>query len=355
MSVFMERLRCRVLGSIFLFGALFQVELAAQPSKFEKVVIAGAKCGNGEPYAVYLRKGRADKIAFEFFGGGACWNARTCFGPAPLAPLSLQGPQENDGIASVKAEESSLFDATYIQFPYCTGDVYAGRHVASYNDRTVFHNGDTNILLSLEQLSQSPGLFEEVTNVYVVGQSAGAVGALSHLPDFDNYFPEQQQKFAVIDSAGLHFGSDFWKKFPKDYFEDIQNRMQNVGLSIVKEEGNVAAQMPAYCDNYTHWKIGFLQTTKDIVMSLVFGNIAQRDHSRVVMSEQGISQLAREKSGNCAVWVQDSDKHTFLGSASKQKTSTNGYTVKEFVTSVLSDSDTPSTIPNKKFGFGLAD
>ena len=55
--------------------------LQADARQWKKVMIPGAQCGSGAPYAVWIDKKSKSKLAIEFMGGGACWSAATCFGP----------------------------------------------------------------------------------------------------------------------------------------------------------------------------------------------------------------------------------------------------------------------------------
>jgi hypothetical protein len=313
--------------------------------QWNRVDVPGAVCGNGEPYAVFLRLGRADRIAFEFRGGGACWDGPTCFGPLPFASLALE-PVSGDqgGIGSQDPAKSPLSDATYIVFPYCTGDVHAGVSSATYGRRSVNHFGHRNIEQSLGTLALIKGLFESVTELYLVGRSAGAIGALLHLPSFEQLFPEAR-KIALVDSPGLHFGDRFWQKFAEPYFSAIRDRMNEVGIQLVAEQGNVAVQIPDFCQRFANWRMGILQSLRDRVMSLLFGNISQNAHQQLVMSTNGISQLARAQMGQCFVWIHDSAEHTFLGSENDLSRRTKDVSARDFMNLITGTEPGTSTLP----------
>lgn len=305
----------------------------------------GAICGNGDPYAVFLRRGRPDRIAFEFRGGGACWDVSTCFSPIPFTQLELEPiAGEQDGIASRDPAQSPLFDATYVVFPYCTGDVHAGVSSVEYGRHRVHHFGHRNIEQSLGALEVIHGLFGSVTDVYVIGRSAGAIGALFHLPSFEQLFPSAR-KVAIVDSPGLHFGDRFWQKFGEPYFSAIRDRMNEIGIQLVATQGNVAVQLPDFCQRFSNWRIGFLQSLRDRVMSVIFGNISQAAHQSLVAGATGLSQLAREQAGQCFVWIHDSAEHTFVGSKDDLARRTKGVSALDFMNLISSASQGSSTLP----------
>jgi hypothetical protein len=313
--------------------------------RWDRIDVPGAVCGNGDPYAVFLRRGRGDRIAFEFRGGGACWDGPTCFGPLPFTSLALEPVSgEQSGIGSQDPLKSPLFDATYIVFPYCTGDVHAGVSTVSYGRRSVNHFGHRNIEQSLGTLALIQGLFDSVTELYLVGRSAGAIGVLLHLPSFEQLFPDAR-KVALVDSPGLHFGDRFWQKFANSYFSAIRDRMNEVGIQLVAEQGNVAEQIPEFCQRFANWRMGIFQSTRDLVMSVLFGNISQSAHQQLVMSSSGISQLARTQMGQCFVWIHDSAEHTFIGSESDLSRRTKDVSARDFTNLIMGTGAGASTLP----------
>ena len=46
---------------------------------WEEMRPAGATvCSRGTPFVFFVRRGRRDRVAIEFQGGGACWSDETC-------------------------------------------------------------------------------------------------------------------------------------------------------------------------------------------------------------------------------------------------------------------------------------
>ena len=319
--------------------------LGPSNNTWTRVEVPGARCGDGSPYAVFLRQGQAERLVIELSGGGACWDKRSCYGPIPLTRMSLSAPGEESGLASPDPNASPFADATYVWLPYCTGDVHAGTHIANYEGAQVIHDGSTNVRSSAQVLESSLGLMSAAREVYLVGRSAGAIGVLLHLAWFDAMLSNEVRRVALVDSPGLHFGTSFWNKFSDAYFGDVRDHMAEIGLSVTRGEGLIAPQLPGLCQRYDQWKIGFLQSTRDRVMSLVFGSISQARHERAVLGDTGLAQLVRQQSGECYAWIHDSAGHTFTGSTDSIERGTRGVTAAAFARSIVSEGPGLSILP----------
>lgn len=317
----------------------------ASSASWQRRLVPGAQCGNGDPYAIDIRLGRSDRLAFEMRGGGACWNALTCYGPAPLAQMALPATDDRDGLSSPLPDESPLADATYVSMPYCTGDIHVGRHEAQYGRKTVQHMGGENLERVLEFLDKEWNLFTTVVEFTAVGQSAGALGVLLNLPQFDRYLDSGTRRVAIVDSPGLHFGRQFWERFPEPWFGDVAQAMSSVGAVADRQNGFIAPELRSICGRFSHWDIGILQSTRDTVMSLVFGSISPSAHERLVLSSSGVSELARNPEGHCAIWVHDSARHTFTGKSSDRSSETKGVSGFRFASDLIAGSGVPSVIP----------
>lgn len=146
------------------------------------VEIAGASCGNGTPLhvAVNLHEG-ADRVFLYLQGGGACWDALTCFTLSSATHIedTLDGPTV---VAEATGLDGYLFsrsigpfaNATYVYVPYCTGDLHGGSNVATYGARDVHHVGGDNTELILARLRAT---VPSPSRVYVGGASAGGYGS----------------------------------------------------------------------------------------------------------------------------------------------------------------------------------
>jgi hypothetical protein len=92
---------------------------------------------------------------------------------------------------------------------------------------------------------------------------------------------------------------------------DFQTNLGAAGFHYSLDNGFIAPLMGPVFQTYLTWNIGILQSTKDLVMSLVFGNITPEDHRRLVLGPQGIGQISKNYS-NVSTWIADTSMHTFL-------------------------------------------
>jgi hypothetical protein len=151
------------------------------------IEVEGTVCGNGTPNGVGVNlTNRSDKVLLVFQGGGICWDWNTCFvvksaahiedtlTPAMVAQdlVALRSPffDRND-------PTNPFRDASFVFFPYCTGDFFAGDSITSYaflaERRNVHHRGAHNWQHYLPRLRDT---FPNPSTVWVTGFSAGGLG-----------------------------------------------------------------------------------------------------------------------------------------------------------------------------------
>lgn len=301
-------------GIIGIFVFFLSVSASAQVRNWTAVSVPGARCGNGDQYKFFISQGTAKKVSIAFQGGGACWNYDTCFGLIKYTDLKGQNEVEDTGgFFSLSPQKSVAYDTTMIFMPYCTGDVFAGRHTASYGKKTVLHMGAENTELVFQYLKKNYGqVFDQATDLIVYGYSAGALGALTHALDIEHYFGQIPKKALLLDGPGLHFGETFWHKFTRDLIEDYSRSLSKAGLSFNYNKGLIAEVVPALCGKLPDWRVGVMQGTRDKVMSLVFGEISMEDHEALVLGSNGVYALTEDDSDNCSTWIPATSTHTFL-------------------------------------------
>lgn len=281
---------------------------------WKEIEIPGAFCGDGKPYAVFVELKDTKKLYIEFMGGGVCWDFKSCFkNPSPFPWLHRYPVIGSYSIFTANRSERNLFkDHSKIYFPYCTGDVHSGSHISEYEGRKVYHTGRRNIELSLKYLNENySNYFVYNKDLVVYGASAGAIASLAHSDLIQSYTPRTIRKTMIVDSAGLHWGKDFWNKFDQDMINDFADTFRKVGLDVDFNDGFIAKKIEPLFNVYHDWKIGFLIATKDKVMSKVFGEITPDDHRKLVLSKDGLYHRARNYP-NIEVWLNDSPMHTFM-------------------------------------------
>lgn len=285
----------------------------AEARNWERIYIPGAMCGDGQNYSVFIDRKDMDKLLVEFMGGGACWSEGTCYGNSPLTRIQpMEGPPPTTVVAT-EGPNNPWSHHTAVFMPYCTGDVHAGFHTASYQTSVMlYHNGYNNVVLTFQYLQQQNIIhFQDVIDATVWGYSAGAIGALLHGTTLESFLSGKAKKTLIADSPGLHFGKSFWQKFTSALNHDYAESFGRINLSYSVDDGFLAPLMGPVFLRYAHWNVGVLQSTKDLVMSIVFGDISPEGHSQLVLGPSGIAVIAKPF-GNVRTWVADTTMHTFL-------------------------------------------
>lgn len=296
-----------------IFALLFCLITTASAfaTDWESIAIPYAKCGDGIQYRVFYRKGDKDKVALELMSGGACWSVTTCWGPnlrTWIHPIP-----ELPAYSYLTSQESPIRDHTFVYFPYCNGDVFAGNHVAGYLPLLkTYHQGARNLKLAISHLEQTNRIkFIKQKQLVLTGSSAGGIGSLVHRRYFDKLVPKDARKFLIADSVGLHYGKNFWNKFTPELLSDFHATFSAAGMEIDEKDGLIAPQLKKYCQYSRGWKIGFVQTTEDIIMSKLFGEISQADHRRLVLGPRGMRETLRNSSV-CETHISEGQGHLML-------------------------------------------
>jgi hypothetical protein len=308
--------------------------------KFERLEIPGAQCGDGTPYSVFVSRGSSTQLAFNMMYGGACWDGFTCFA-TPLTwihPFPIVLEQNLGGLLSSSPSQSPIADFSAVYFPYCTGDVHTGTHLARYGKQEMHHQGRVNFILALQTLLDRRIVEpENIREFLIFGSSAGALGSLYHLKRLDQIFKSTPKKTLIADAPGLHFGNQFWNKFTPELIDDFRGALQDGGYTLRRGNGNISKIIPTLCRNFPDWNIGVLQGARDVVMSRIFGELSPEKHRELVYGKQGLYQVAREGGNQCSVWVPDTLMHTFLvASESAQIRTSDGTSALDFVSRLLS-------------------
>ncbi|MGZ3775002.1 MAG: pectin acetylesterase-family hydrolase [Pseudobdellovibrionaceae bacterium] len=324
----------------FLFIATVLSCSFAEARNWQKILIPGAVCGDGQSYSVFLDRKSADKLLVEFMGGGACWSEDTCYGETSLTTLSpINTP--NTSVIANEADDNPWSEHTALYIPYCTGDVHSGFHVASYKSETsLYHQGFTNFVLTLQYLKQQNILnFKGMKDVLLWGASAGALGALVHSQTLDAYLDLTARRTLIADSPGLHFGKNFWHKFSDTLNRNYEASFSKINLHYSLDDGFIAQFFGPVFLGLGKWEVGILQSTEDMVMSVVFGDITPEEHRKLVLSDRGISMIAR-KYPHVHTWITEGFTHTYLvKNKSAFITDTRGETAWNFALRVYGENE----------------
>jgi hypothetical protein len=183
--------------------------LSGTPGTWTWVDVPGMGCDDGSPTGVAVNPAPTDTGALfiYFMGGGACWDANTCF----ILNSSVHGPfgqaqWDATGAPSVahaldRARVTNPFRAaSYVFIPYCTGDLHAGSNVTTYDvlgPRPFAHVGRRNFEALLPRIRAT---WPAATRVVIAGSSAGGFGATLNYDLLRRAYPGAQ--VALVDDAG---------------------------------------------------------------------------------------------------------------------------------------------------------
>lgn len=185
--------------------------LTGTPGVWTWVDVPGMTCDDGTPTGVAINPApggtaSADLVVY-FMGGGACWDASTCF----VLNTSLHGPfgraqWEANGVAFFahqfdRARATNPYRAaSYVIVPYCTGDLHAGSNVATYDvlgPRPFHHVGRLNVEAVLPRLRAT---WPSPARIVIAGTSAGGFGATLNYALFRDTYPAATM--SLVNDAG---------------------------------------------------------------------------------------------------------------------------------------------------------
>jgi hypothetical protein len=185
----------------------------AQDGAWEQITPAGeAICGRGEPYSFFVREaGASDKLLLYFAPGGACWDASTCQpnGMAVDTVTAADSLPLDNGIFDFANEKNPVSDHTIVYIASCTGDVHMGNASVEYTQGdesfTFEHRGFVNASAALDYVYQTVA---NPAEIIVTGSSAGAYGAIFHLPHIAQNYADSQ--IVMLGDGGVGMLPEGW-------------------------------------------------------------------------------------------------------------------------------------------------
>jgi hypothetical protein len=245
--------------TLFALGAAAQSPLPAaddlQPG-WNRLEPAGATCGNGSPYAFFVRPGDPAKLTVNFQGGGACWDRATCgpLGPFDRSVGDAEGEIGAGGLFDFEDPRNPIADHTVVFVSYCTGDVHTGGRTMTFEGDpalTMQFRGYDNATLILDWMQAN---YPNAEQVFVTGTSAGAYGALFNAARIFAAYPTAQHR--VLGDAGVGVTPPDWQGFDQwgmaDHLPtDVAFGQPDVGLATALAEYTAAAFPEAQVAQYT--------------------------------------------------------------------------------------------------------
>ena len=159
-------------------------------------------CLTGSDYRFEVTPGRRDKLMVYFQGGGGCWDVLTSsFDKTRLCTEDAYNRGGAEGVLNHAAKENPYKDWTIVHVLYCSGDTHVGNAIMPYNDfgssGQIVHSGAANFQAVHAWIVRQSF---ELTDLLIMGCSAGSAGAQFLSPILLNSFPTTLRAAVVFDS-----------------------------------------------------------------------------------------------------------------------------------------------------------
>jgi hypothetical protein len=301
-----------------------------------------AFCGDGSTtgIGVNLTK-KSSRVLLYLEGGGACWSDLTCNTLKTASNFTTGFSETNFKNTASNSLSKSFFDRnaadnpfkdySIVYVPYCTGDIHAGDNTVMYGGKPAKHSGYKNVSAYLERVVPT---FPNADRVILSGVSAGGFGAAL------NWWQTQEA-----------FG-----KIRVDMLDDSGTPMPP-SIPIASEaewrkQWNLAATFPPGCTEcatridgilgfyakiYPDHRGALMSYTKDSVLPTFFG--ITQDKFAMGLEEQATTQF--NTSQNLRYFIYTGTGHVLW---SNPNLTTQGVTMREFVTKMVTDDPTWNSV-----------
>lgn len=240
------------------------------------VPVPGMTCGNGSPTGVGVNvTDRSDRVLVFLLGGGACWDAQTCFTLRTAANIDTDyGDAEfQQALAAVNMYRlfqrdagNPFADASFVFVPYCTGDLHAGDRVADHvvdgAPRQVHHVGRRNLDVLWPLLRQNR---PSADVVWLTGASAGGYGAMLQAERLRAAWPSARVHVLSDSSHPIDPEATRWAAMRAAWSLELPAGCAACANGFGGWPGHLRATMPAG----SRW--GLILTTRDQVIAQYMG------------------------------------------------------------------------------------
>lgn len=165
----------------------------ATPTQVVLPASTGARCGDGSPYAFWIRLPASglpvNKVVVFMMGGGSCADGPDCVAQGADLMESLGDTMTQTAHMNSTAATNPFRDWTKVFLPYCTQDLHSGAGVTNvFPEITVHRNGALNVRATMRQVrdilwsvmdaSDPEGYRPDRVTMLLTGSSAGGYGAM---------------------------------------------------------------------------------------------------------------------------------------------------------------------------------
>ncbi|MCE5260119.1 MAG: pectinacetylesterase family protein [Chloroflexi bacterium] len=195
-----------------------------------KLPADAARCSDGSPYSIYVKKGTTNKLIVYFSGGGLAWDEYTAARPQNLFSAVFGGDSYyfpvvnvnlefiNGGILAPGDPSNPFNDWNCVFIPYATGDCHVGDNEFPYHDRKgrkhiLYHHGAKNVQAALAAVKP---IFGSPEQLIVAGESAGAIGCVAQAQRVAEYLG--CPRVAVYSDSGVIY-TPKWQTILRDVWK----------------------------------------------------------------------------------------------------------------------------------------
>jgi hypothetical protein len=239
------------------------------------VPIEGTRCMNDTETGIGVNlSATSPNVVIFLEGGGACFNAFTCFtvahqggyGPSDFA--STVRSYGGDGIFDRTDTSNPVRDWNFVFVPYCSGDVFAGLTETGASGRVQV--GYHNMGLVLARLVPT---FMDADKVLLTGSSAGGFGAAWN-------FDRTQQRFGdteviLLDDSGPPMADEWMKPCLQQRWRDSWNLDATMPADCTAcrgADGGGISNFSVYlAEKYPTRRFGLISSTQDEIIRTFFG------------------------------------------------------------------------------------
>jgi hypothetical protein len=191
--------------------SLAPLDLVLLPDEYDT-----QRCLDGTPYGYYIRRNdptrETNKWIIFLQGGGLCVEPIDCInrknsdrGSSSFWEDTLNpGSSGLQDIVSDNPEINPYFyDFNHVYLRYCSGDTWTGTRT-SFDAFNLWFSGHNNIKATIDHLSKTTN-FQEATNVFLVGESAGGIGVFNNADYFREKWLSPSTNFKAAPACGMYF------------------------------------------------------------------------------------------------------------------------------------------------------
>lgn len=311
--------------------------ITAPSERWTWVSFPDAVCANGQPTGIGVNlTTRSTRVMFFMMGGGACWDAATCYvvGSADhvrsgYTEAMFNSDSTTHGNLAMfdRANVNNPFrDYSWVFIPYCTGDVHSGNRIRFYNNDggviPTFFVGGRNMEVYLRRLVPT---FAGADRVILSGSSAGGFGAAFNWDRVQQAFGTT--RVDVLDDSGPPLDGTRYAMWVSTWNSSLPPGCADCATSP-------SAIVDYYATRYgTGHRFGLLSYDQDNTIAGFYGITTTQFQTQL----RALTAAKLDPNPWIHYFYLTGTRHTMLGSGLSTVMGADGTTLSQFITQMLTD------------------